>query len=132
IKVVYESRVDQKQYIDRLHCSPRFHGNERRDFIMVLTTHGHFFAQLLLVFTVSVTNDVYSVCLVRPLDAPISTQRIKDRELGLRRVRARRDVTEFIFARTIIRGAPLIRDFDKEGYYYVMDVVDHTGDLFLR
>ncbi|KAH9039002.1 hypothetical protein EDB85DRAFT_1860186 [Lactarius pseudohatsudake] len=132
IKVVYESRVDQKQYIDRLHCSPRFHGNERRDFIMVLTTHGHFFAQLLLVFTVSVTNDVYSVCLVRPLDAPISTQRVKDRELGLRRVRARRDVTEFIFARTIIRGAPLIRDFDKEGYYYVMDVVDHTGDLFLR
>ncbi|KAH9032560.1 hypothetical protein EDB85DRAFT_2233424 [Lactarius pseudohatsudake] len=132
IKVVYESRVDQKQYIDRLHCSPRFHGNERRDFIMVLTTHGHFFAQLLLVFTVSVTNDIYSVCLVRPLDAPISTQRVKDRELGLRRVHARRDVTEFIFARTIIRGAPLIRDFDKEGYYYVMDVVDHTGDLFLR
>ncbi|KAH9017269.1 hypothetical protein EDB85DRAFT_2203032 [Lactarius pseudohatsudake] len=132
IKVVYESRVDQKQYIDRLHCNPRFHGNEWRDFIMVLTTHGHFFAQLLLVFTVSVTNVVYSVCLVRPLNAPISTQRIKDRELGLRCVRARRDVTEFIFARTIIRGAPLIRDFDKEGYYYVMDVVDHTGDLFLR
>ncbi|KAH9001527.1 hypothetical protein EDB92DRAFT_1788816 [Lactarius akahatsu] len=132
IKVVYESQVDQKQYIDRLHCSPRFHGNERHDFIMVLTTHGHFFAQLLLVFTVSVTNNIYSVCLVQPLDAPISTQRVKDCELRLCRVHAHRDVTEFIFACTIIRGAPLIRDFDKEGYYYVMDVVDHTGDLFLR
>ncbi|KAH8991781.1 hypothetical protein EDB86DRAFT_3065116 [Lactarius hatsudake] len=91
IKVVYESRVDQKQYIDRLHCSPRFHGNERHDFIMVLTTHGHFFAQLRLVFTVSVTNNVYSVCLIQPLNAPISTQRVKDRELGLHRVRARKD-----------------------------------------
>ncbi|KAH9066101.1 hypothetical protein EDB83DRAFT_2506347 [Lactarius deliciosus] len=87
IKVVYESKVDQKQYIDLLYCSPMFHGVPRR---------------------------------------------IKDCELGLHRVRARLNKTEFIFARTIIRGAPLIGDFDKAGDFYVMDVVDHTGDLFLR
>ncbi|KAH9172732.1 hypothetical protein EDB89DRAFT_2114096 [Lactarius sanguifluus] len=132
IKVVYESKVDQKQYIDLLYCNPSFHGSERRDCVIVHAVPGPFFARLLLIFTVSIADDSYSVCLVQPLDAPVVPQRIKDRELGLHRVRARPNKTEFIFARTIIRGAPLIGDFDKAGDFYVMDVVDHTGDLFLR
>ncbi|KAH9061804.1 hypothetical protein EDB83DRAFT_2506592 [Lactarius deliciosus] len=132
IKVVYESKVDQKQYIDLLYCSPMFHGGERRDCVIVHAVAGPFFARLLLIFTVSIADDSYSVCLVQPLDAPVVPRRIKDRELGLHRVRARLNKTEFIFARTIIRGAPLIGDFDKAGDFYVMDVVDHTGDLFLR
>ncbi|KAH9007984.1 hypothetical protein EDB83DRAFT_2509248 [Lactarius deliciosus] len=131
IKVVYESKVDQKQYIDLLYCSPMFHGGERRDCVIVHAVAGPFFARLLLIFTVSIADDSYSVCLVQPLDAPVVPRRIKDRELGLHRVRAHLNKTEFIFARTIIRGAPLIGDFDKAGDFYVMDVVDHTGDLFL-
>ncbi|KAH8991412.1 hypothetical protein EDB86DRAFT_3183167 [Lactarius hatsudake] len=132
IKVVYESKVDQKQYIDLLYCSPGFHGDEQRDCVIVHAVPGPFFARLLLIFSVSVADKAYSICLVQPLDAPIRPQWIKDRELGLHRVRTRLNKTEFIFARTIIRGAPLIEDFDKAGDFYVMDVVDHTGDLFLR
>jgi hypothetical protein len=131
MKIIYESKVDQKQYINILHCSPSFHGEERRDCVIVQVTPGAIFAQLLLIFTVSIANKTYPVCLVRPLDAPIGPPNAKDQELGLRRVRARRNV-EFIFARTLIRGAPLVQDFEKEGDFFVMDVVDHTGDLFLR
>ena len=38
----------------------------------------------------------------------------------------------FFFIRSIICGAPLIQDFDRVGDYFVMDVADHSGDLFLR
>ena len=92
---------------------------------------GHFFARLLHIFSISIANGLYPICLVQPLDAPIGSQCVKDRELRLRRVRARQNA-EFIFARTIIRGAPVIGDFNEWGDFYVMDVVDHTGDLFLR
>jgi hypothetical protein len=98
----------------------------------VRTALGHFFARLLLIFAISVANKSYSICLVQPLDAPIGSRRVKERELGLHHVRARPNITEFIFARTIIRGAPMIQDFNKLGDFYVMDVADHTGDLFLR
>lgn len=131
MKVVYESKVDQKQYINILHCSPLFFGEVRRDYIMVHAT-ASFFAQLLLVFTVSAVDVLYPVCLVQPLDAPLGPPNAKDRELGTHRVRTRQNVTEFIFARTLIRGAPLIQDFEKPGDFFVMDVADHTGDLFLR
>ena len=95
------------------------------------TMSGCIFAQVLLIFSCSVADRIFTISLVRPLDAPIRTPPVKDRDLGLRRVRAR-PKTEFIFARSILRGAPLIQDFDKAGDYFVMDVVNHTGDLFLR
>ncbi|KAH9961701.1 hypothetical protein BGW80DRAFT_1181151, partial [Lactifluus volemus] len=132
IRVVYESKVDWKQYVDLLYCSPSFHNRERRDCVIVRTTNGYFFAQLLLIFTCSVANTTYPICLVQPLDAHIGTHTAKDRDLRLHRIRARPNITEFIFAQTIVRGAPIIQDFRRAGDYYVMDVADHTGDLFLR
>ncbi|KAI9442882.1 hypothetical protein BJY52DRAFT_1128463, partial [Lactarius psammicola] len=132
IKVVYESKVDQKQYIDLLYCSPRFHGSERRNCVVVHTMNGPIFTRLLLIFTASVTNNLYSICMVQPLDLPIGPPRVKDAKLRLHRIRARQDKVELIFAQSIIRGVPLIRDFDRMGDFYVMDVIDHTGDLFLR
>ena len=83
-------------------------------------------------FTVCLANGSYPVCLVQPFDAPIGPQRAKDRDLGLYRVCARRNVTELLFAQTIIHGTPLVQDFEKEGDFFIMDVIDHTGDLFLR
>ena len=80
----------------------------------------------------------HSVCLVELLDAPLGPlpQCIIDNncELGLSHVCAHQNLRlkEFIFAWSIIHGTPLIRDFDRVGYFYVMDVVDHTGDLFLH
>ncbi|KAI9440169.1 hypothetical protein F5148DRAFT_989133, partial [Russula earlei] len=131
IKIVYESRVDFNQYIDIVYCSPCFHGRERRDFVIVQTTNGCIFAQLLRIFSCSVPDQIFPICLVQPLDNPIHTPPAKDRDLRLHRVCAQ-SKTEFIFVRSILRGAPLIPDFDKAGDYFVMDVVDHTGDLYLR
>jgi hypothetical protein len=99
--------------------------------VIVQTVGGPIFAQLLKVFACSIADTLYSICSVQPLDASISALPVKDRDLGLRRVRSK-SKSEFIFARSIIRGATLIQDFNKAGDYLVMDVVDHTGDLFLR
>ena len=96
------------------------------------TFNSFIFAKLLFVFSCSIADRTFSVCSIQPLDANIYTRPAKDKELRLCRVRAKPDKEEFVFARSIIRGAPLIPDFDRQGDYLVMDVVDHTGDLFLR
>ncbi|KAH9017439.1 hypothetical protein EDB84DRAFT_1628850 [Lactarius hengduanensis] len=131
IKVCYESKVDWQQYLDYLYCNPDFHGHERRDVVIVMTTEGFIFAKLQFIFTASVAGKIFPICLVCPLDAPIGPPRAKDRNLRLRRLRARRSM-EFFFAQSIVRGAPVIQDFDRHGDYFVMDVVDHSGDLFIR
>ena len=95
------------------------------------TTNGLLFAQLLLMFTISLTNNSYPVCLVQPFDAPLGPEHVKDCELGLHHVCACQNVMEFVFAQTIIHGAPLVQDFEKAGDYFVMNVVDHTRYLFL-
>ncbi|KAI9428775.1 hypothetical protein H4582DRAFT_2091022 [Lactarius indigo] len=131
MKVCYESKVDWEQYLDYLYCSPNFHGRKRYDFVILMTTEGFIFAELKFIFTVSVAEDKYPICLVCPLDASTGPPRAKEKDLRLRRLRARRSM-EFFFAQSIVRGAPLIQDFNKHGDYLVMDVVDHTGDLFIR
>ena len=120
-----------QQYLDYLHCSPNFHHVERRDFVIVQTTSSFIFAQLLFIFTCSFDGNCFPICLVQPLDGKIHKPRSKDQELRLHRVRAR-SRTAFFFTRSIVRGAPLIQDFDRVGDYFVMDVADHGGDLFLR
>ncbi|KAN0127630.1 hypothetical protein V8E53_014549 [Lactarius tabidus] len=123
IKVCYESKVDSQQYLDYLHCSPNFHHVERRDFVIVKTTSSFIFAQLLFIFTCSFDGNCFPICFARPLDGKIRKPRPKDQELRLHRVRARSKPT-FFFIRSI--------DFDRMGDYFVMDVVDHSGDLFIR
>jgi hypothetical protein len=123
--------VDSNQYIDIIYCSPCFHDHERHNFVIVQTMSSCIFAQILLIFSCSVADRIFTIFLVQPLDAPIRTLPIKDHDLGLCCIRAR-PKTEFIFTRSILCGAPLIQDFDKAGDYFVMDVVDHTGDHFLR
>ena len=104
---------------------------ERRDFVIVKTTSSFIFAQLLFIFTCSFGGTLFPICLAQPLDGKILTPLPKDEELGLHRVRATSKTT-FFFIQSIIRGAPLIQDFDRVGDYFVMDVADHGGDLFLR
>ncbi|KAH9168438.1 hypothetical protein EDB89DRAFT_1855509 [Lactarius sanguifluus] len=131
MKVCYESKVDWQQYLDYLYCNSNFHNQERRDFVILKTTTGFIFAQLLFIFTCSVAGKSHPICLTRPLDAPMGQPRIKDRSLRLRRLRSKNS-TEFFFVRSIVRGAPLIQAFDNPDDYFVMDVVDHSGDLFIR
>ncbi|KAI9442404.1 hypothetical protein H4582DRAFT_2202107, partial [Lactarius indigo] len=131
MKVCYESMVNWKQYLDYLYCSPRFHGLKRRDFVILKTTNGFIFAELLFIFTTSVADYTFPICLVRPLDAA-SQPRSKDVNLRLRHLHSKSS-TEFFFAQSIVRGAPLIQTFDNmSGDYFVMDVVDHSGNLFIR
>ncbi len=99
--------------------------------MILKTTTSFIFAQLLFIFTCSVAGDSYPICLARPLEAPTGQPRTTDCSLRLHRLRAK-PLTELFFAQSIVRGAPLIRAFDKLGEYFVMDVVDHSGDLFIR
>ena len=123
--------VDLNQYIDIIYSSPCFHNRKHHDFVIVQTTNSCIFAQLLFIFSCSVADRIFTICLVWPLDAPIHTLPVKDRDLGLCCVCAWAN-HKFIFARSILRGVPLIQDFNKAGDYFVMDVVDYTGDLFLH
>ncbi|KAI0271244.1 hypothetical protein BC834DRAFT_818216 [Gloeopeniophorella convolvens] len=134
LKAVFESKVDFKRYIDFVYCNPSFHGQKRYDFVIVQAEAGQcFFARLLFAFTCSIADTTLAICLVRPCEAASGTaaRNAKDRQLKFCRVREKTSV-EFIFARSIIRGAPLIESFERANEYLVMDVVDHAGDLFLR
>jgi hypothetical protein len=82
-------------------------------------------------FSCSIADRIFAICYVQLLNARVPSLPAKDHDLGLRRVRAQAK-SDFIFAQSIIRGAPLIQDFEKNGDFFIMDVVDHTGDIFLR
>ncbi|KAI0257967.1 hypothetical protein BC834DRAFT_837424, partial [Gloeopeniophorella convolvens] len=133
IKVIFQSKVDWNQYIDLVYCNPSFHNKPRYDFVIVQTVGNCIFAQLLFLFTCSVFGQTFAVCLVRPLDAKPPANLPKDDDLGFHRVCAR-SRPEFIFARSIVRGAPLVPVYgDRTGkQHFVMDIVDHMGDLWLR
>jgi len=131
MKVFYESMVDNHQYLDYLYCSLGFHGRQHKDFVVLKTTTGFIIAHLIFVFTCSVAEKTLPICLTWPLDASSGQSRAKDRDLRIHRIRAKTS-TEFFFVQSIVRGAPVIQDFDRAGDYFVMDVVDHTGDLFLH
>ncbi len=130
MKVCYKSMVDNCQYLDYLYCSPKFHGQKHQDCVILKTISGFIFARLLFIFTCQVAEDTFPICLTCPLDASTGQSRVKDRDLRINRIRTKTS-TEFFFVQSIVRGAPIIQDFGKAGDYFVMDVTDHTGDMFL-
>ena len=117
--------------MDYVYCSPRFHGHERHDFIMLKTTDNFIFVRLGFIFTCTVAEKDYAICLARPLDSPTGQQWSKDKELRLHRL-CEKSSMEFFFVGSIVHGAPIVQGFTKPGDYFVMDVADHTGDMFLR
>ncbi|KAF8274194.1 hypothetical protein EI94DRAFT_1562340, partial [Lactarius quietus] len=124
--------VNWQQYLDYVHCSPSFHGHERHDFIILKTANSFIFAQLAFIFTCSVAEDQYPVCLAHTLDAPISkSQWAKDHKLRLHHL-CKKPSMEFIFVQSIVCCTPLVQDFAKPGNYFVMDVIDHSGDIFIH
>ncbi|THH17255.1 hypothetical protein EUX98_g9164 [Antrodiella citrinella] len=134
IKVTYESMVDWKQKWDYLRCSPLFHNRERHDHVIVDIGDGKFiFAKLLFTFICQVAGDPYALALVHPLDAVVRTRR-KDKELSFFRVNSKSPwPSEFVFLRSIVRGALVVEDYSAQirgNEFFVVDVVD--GDAFLR
>jgi len=129
--VAFNSQVDWQQKTDILRCSPSFHGHIRHDCVIVQTTNGFIFAQLLFLFQCTIGGTVYSFALIHPFDAPTGPQRRKDIDLGFYRVRAKpRASAEFISVRSIVRGALIVEDFEWKGDLFIIDLVD--TDMFLR
>jgi hypothetical protein len=131
LKVHYESTVTWKLMSDYLRCSPQFHNHPRYDHVLIRTTDKFIFAQLIYIFSSVVGDATYPLALIQPLDSPTGARRLKDKDLGFFRLRARpRASSEFIYVRSIVRGALVARDFEKPGDFLVIDLVD--PDMFLR
>lgn len=98
------------------------------------TLTGAIFARFLSVFVCSADDSTYPVALILPLDAPLGMDRLRDtmdKELAVYRVRARqRREAEFISVKSIIRGAVLVEDSEREGEFLVLDNLN--GDMLLR
>ncbi|THH10264.1 hypothetical protein EW146_g8426 [Bondarzewia mesenterica] len=132
LKVKYESMIDWQETVDYLHCSPKFYGSERRDCVLVNTVDGLIFARLLFIFTCIAGDISYPIALIHPLDAPTGLPRQKDKDLGFIQVRAKaRESSEFISVRSIVHGALLVDNFERQdhGKLLVIDVVD--PDMFM-
>ena len=86
----------------------------------------------MLVFNYKVDGGDYPIALIHPFDAALSgPRRQKDADFGLFCVHAKpRTSCEFIFVRSIVRGALLVEDFERSGDLLVIDTVD--TDMFLR
>lgn len=82
-------------------------------------------------FKFTVSNHTFELALVLPMDAPTGSRRSMDRDLGLTRLRARPLASsEFISLQSIVRGALLVPDYDNNGDFFLVDLVD--TDMFLR
>ncbi|KAJ7939592.1 hypothetical protein B0H13DRAFT_1586832 [Mycena leptocephala] len=111
LKVYFKSLDNWLDEADYLCCNPSFHNRERYDAAIVKTTRGNIFVRLDFVFTYKIDE--------------------RDKALGLYRVRERqRKDCEFISVHSIIRGALLAPDFNRQGDYLVVDIVD--ADMFFR
>ncbi|KAJ7654769.1 hypothetical protein B0H17DRAFT_1163502 [Mycena rosella] len=132
LKVFYQSLEDWADEADYLRCNPSFHGRPRYDGALVKTPAGEIFVKLIYMFKIELDNkNTYPLALVQPLDVLTGRISAKDRALKFIRVRERpRQAAEFIFVRTIIRGAVLVAAGDEDSDHLVMDVVD--GDMYLR
>ncbi|KAJ7152307.1 hypothetical protein C8R43DRAFT_886375 [Mycena crocata] len=130
LKVFYQSMDDWTDETDYLRCNPSFHGSARFDGALVKTATGHIFVKLRYMFQITLgEGETYPFALVEPLDAPLGRPSAKDQALKLFRVRAGRAL-EFISVHSIVRGAVLAPDFDRDGDYFVMDT--EGADMFLR
>ncbi|KAG2116407.1 uncharacterized protein F5147DRAFT_743074 [Suillus discolor] len=131
LKANFESMVDFRISTDYLCCSPMFHNAPRYDSIIIRTQDGIIFGRLIFIFTCLVEGTSHSMALIQPYDAPIQNRPLKDRLLGLWRVRAQpRHKSEFIFTESIIRGVLLLEDRSQPGDFLVVDSTD--TDMFLH
>lgn len=134
LKANYESCVDWRTAIDYLRCNPSFHGQLRRDFVIIQKNEDEiFFAQILFIFQLTVADTQHSLALIQPYTEPIPprSRPKKDRELGLLRVRTGPPgSSEFVFLESIVRGALLVDARDHDSDKLVVDILD--TDMFLR
>ncbi|KAG1898398.1 uncharacterized protein F5891DRAFT_955435, partial [Suillus fuscotomentosus] len=136
LKVNYESTVDWRLTTDYLRCNPSFHGCEHCYCALIQTldkdgNDKNIFVQILFMFKFTVSNHTFELALVLSMDAPTGSRQSTDRDLGLTRLWARPLASlEFISLQSIIRSALLVPDYDNNGDFFLVDLVD--TDMFLR
>ena len=134
IKVQYESKVTWKTDTDYIRCSPKYYNHPRYDCVLLNTNNGPVFAQLVLVFVITVDGKDYSVALVQAFEQPQSVSESlckKDQDLGFLRLQKRKEhQMEFVWTQSIIRGAVILPAYDNRNHSIVFDVLD--ADMTLR
>jgi hypothetical protein len=134
IKAQYESKVTWKTNTDYIRCSPKYHNHPRYDCVLLNTPNGPVFAQLVLVFVITVDGKDYSIALVQVYEQPRSVSaslRKKDKDLGFLRLQQRKEhQMEFVWAQSIIRGAVIVPAYDDKNHSIVFDILD--ADMTLR
>ncbi|KAG2746427.1 hypothetical protein P692DRAFT_20739914 [Suillus brevipes Sb2] len=132
LRVNYESLVDWKQYTDYLRCNPQFFNTSRFDWVFIRTQNGVILGRLVFLFQCAIGNDILSLALIHPFDAPTGPRPQQDKQLNLLRVRAQPCAkAEFFSVRSIIRGALLVQDSGGNPLdYFVVDTIN--TDMFLR
>ncbi|TFK32476.1 hypothetical protein BDQ12DRAFT_773340 [Crucibulum laeve] len=87
--------------------------------------------QLLYIFTIEIENTIHPLALVLPLDAAIGALTQKEKDLGFLRLCAQPQINaEFFSLHSIKRGVCLAPGFERDGDFFVIDVID--TDMFLR
>ena len=122
--------VTWRMETDHLRCNPSFHHKPRYDYVILNTEDKPIFGQLILVFSITIGKIKYPLTLVQPFDALVEPKE-KDKVAGLYRLQIQqRDKSEIFSVASIICGAVLVKDFDEEDEYLIMDILD--SDMFLR
>lgn len=120
--------------MDILRCNPDWKSGPRRNCVMVDTKGGMVFAQLVFVFTIKIAKVVYPIAMILPFRYSVAKSKArqeKDLDMQFLRVRKPKDSeTEFVSARSIVRGAVLVQAYDANDEYIVFDVLD--SDLVVR
>jgi len=124
LKVNYESKITCQLEVDYLRCSPKHYGRPRHDTVIIKTSSGYTFAQLILLFTVVIDHTTYAVALVQIFSREMGNDQTqkKDHDLGFLRLHKQR--AQFIWTRSIIRGVPIFPAFDVKEDSVVFDLID--------
>ncbi|KAG1829882.1 hypothetical protein EV424DRAFT_1585853 [Suillus variegatus] len=126
-----DDTVDWKLYTDYLQCNPQFFNTPRFDWVFIRTQNSVILGHLVFLFQCAIGNDILSLALIHPFDAPTGPRPQQDKQLNLLRVRAQPCAkAEFFSVQSIICGALLVQDSGSNPLdYFVVDTID--TDMFL-
>ncbi|KAF8593737.1 hypothetical protein BDV93DRAFT_516331 [Ceratobasidium sp. AG-I] len=134
LKVQFESCVNWRSYRNILRCSSSFHGQERRDCVLISREDGVAFAQLLGIFEPQPSSTTLPpFALVLYMDPVLRALSPVEHAMGFCRLRRHSRVkAELVSLESIIRGALVVSTLDPShpDDFLANDLVDE--DMFLR
>ena len=123
-----------KLEVDCLWCNPNFHGQSRYNAVIFRTEEGVIFAKLVYVLACNLAGRRYGITYVQALNALIGIHRQqKDINLSLYRLCVKQiSQCKFIPIEAIVCGALVIKNPNKWGKYFVVDIIDTDMFLWVR